>query len=113
MTQDNESPETGQVAKTDDGKSTGTRANRFISTGSRAAVELFGGVADAFGGAVRKAGDEMNRDDLTRVDFKNGLLRGWVEGTAHFLSKLPDVVRNTYGVLESSVSDQKSVKRTG
>jgi hypothetical protein len=88
----------------DDEKS--SRANDILKTGADAAVELLGGVADAFGSAVRKAGDQVEKDDASRLDFKNGLVRGVVEGTAHFLDKLPNVVRSTYDVLTSSVDDK-------
>ena len=59
----------------DDEKSSRGRASDFVNTGVDAAVELFGGVADAFGSAVRKAGDEFDKDNVTRFDLKNGLLR--------------------------------------
>jgi hypothetical protein len=96
----------------DDGKkSSRTRASDVVKTSADAAVELLSGVADAFGGAVRKAGKEIDKDDVTRFSFKNGLLHGVVEGTAHFLDKLPDVVRKTYDVLRSSEDeDEKPAK---
>jgi hypothetical protein len=86
------------------------RSNDFVNNGVDAAVELFGGVADAFGSAVRKAGDEVDKDNVGRFGLKNGLLRGMVEGTAHFLDKLPDVIRNTYDVLTSSDDEKKPAK---
>lgn len=91
-----------------DKKSARSRANDAVKTGADAAVELIGGLADALGSAVRRAGDEIDKDNATRVDFKNGLLRGMVEGTAHFLDKLPDVVRNTYDIVNSSVSEEET-----
>jgi len=91
----------------DDEKSSRDRARDFVKTGTDAAVELFGGVADAFGSALRKAGKEVDKEDVTRIGFRNGLLRGFAEGAAHFFEKMPDVVRNTYDVLQSSSDDDK------
>src|SRR5580658_1557094 len=96
----------------DDGeeKSSRERSNDFVNNGVDAAVELFGGVADAFGSAVRKAGDEVDKDNVGRFGLKNGLLRGMVEGTAHFLDKLPDVIRDTYDVLTAAHDQTQPAK---
>jgi hypothetical protein len=92
-------------------KSSRARANDMVKTGADAAVELLGGVADAFGGAVRKAGEEIDKDDVTRLTFKNGLLRGVVEGAADFLDKMPGVIRNSYDVLLSSADEEEEEKK--
>ena len=83
------------------------RSNDLIKAGADATVELISGVADALGGALRRAGDEFDKDDLTRFGVKNGFVRGFFEGTSHFFEKMPTVLRNTYDVLSSGEVEKK------
>jgi hypothetical protein len=109
MTLDQTAPPTGGNPEQDinEDRTRRDRSNDLIKTGADATVEFLSGVTDALSGALRRAGEELDKDDLTHFGIKNGFVRGFFEGSSHFFEKMPTVMRKAHDALSSETDERK------
>ena len=66
---------------------------------TRASAELLGGIARGTANGFDAFRDEVNEDNVTRMDSKNGIYVGTVEGLAKAFEEVPKAIRSANEIL--------------